>query len=509
MPKLMAVLTGGRHLKFLWMCDESQYPAVLSIIHKFVKTVVNLLPYILERARHSDVYLYGGEQDEEHRRYRYIRSSCHETKVKWSPLLSENTRSNEHAADLIQILREVLGFEAPEGVKPVVERVCRQNAGEEEEPEGGEDEEEAGESENGEVKKKEYKYVKMAPPERPILSLVYSDVKLMTTLLKLLAINNYGELPEIVSNKTNKNEFYSDLVQHLFSQFIHYLDGYCKDHSCFFEPILQALHSTSSELRVSKAFMTMVGRLTSEFVSESNQEKLINFISEGGGRLILECLVSGCKQNSPSISQGIMTQSINKLGQKDTLKSSASGNQQINFFPHATVRLHPSRTSVKDLQSSSTTDTPTRTACFNHTYQNGEKWLDMQISLPYPILLHSVQFLQPMGMFQSGPSAVFIECGTQGALSPPTPVTSLLRTSGLPCIKIEFKRPPVASEVVIHFRVPLVSSSLALSHMQLLGTGFGTSTKSSSQSTTPIIVAEDNGSKPGSEGHSRWVVPWL
>lgn len=480
---------------YIWCCDPSQYYEVFCIFKKFINCIVNLLPYILERARHLDVVLYGGEQDEEHRRYRYIRSSTQETKVKWMPVVSEVTHGNSLAADLIQNLREVVSLEMPSEFLPALVRVCKESSGEQEETAEGE-----GEEDEATKIAQAKEYLRMAPPKKPLLCLMYTDVHLMSTVFKLLSspMNSYDELPDSATSKMNKNEHYSALVQHLFCNFVRFLDNSCKDHTWFFVPTLQALRSTSTELRVSKTFMNVVGRLTAEYTSMHTRDKLMEFINDGGGRLVLDCLVSGCKQGSPSISRGITTQSINKLGQKDTLKPSVSGNQQINFFPHATVRLHPSRTSVKDLQSSSTTDTPTRTACFNHNYQGEEEWLKMQISLPYPILLHTVQFLQPMGMFQSGPSAIFIECGTQGTLSPPTPVTSLLRTSGLPCIKIEFKRPPVASEVVIHFRKPLVSNSLALSHMQLLGTGFGTSTKSDTSSSS-----EESGSKSTADAHSR------
>lgn len=492
--QLLSTLSTDRNLSCLWNCAGIHYYEIIGLVKKLSIGVVNLLPNILEQARHPNVVLHGGEQDEEHRRYRYIRSTGQETKVRWMPIVSEVSHSNRIAAELIQLLREVLILQVPEQVILPLQNFCRDNT-----------RQEAGEEDDDALLKDKKDFLKLAHVSYPLLSLVYSDVPLMSMILKLLSSSTsyFDEPSSSPLQKQGKGELDPAMVQNLFCNFVHFLDNHCKDHSCFFEPILRALRSTSSELRVSKTFMTVVGRLTSEFESECNQEKLMNFISEGGGRLVLECLVGGCKQSSPSISRGIATQSINKLGQKDMLKPFLSGNQHVNFFPYATVRLHPSRTSVKELQSSSTTEHPTRTACFNHAYQGNEEWLKMQISLPYPILLHTVQFQQPMGMFQSGPSAVFIECGTQGTLSPPTPVTSLLRTSGLPCIKIEFKQPPIASEVVIHFRNPLVSNSLALSHMQLLGTGFGTTTKSNSNSTSSTTVTGEHGGKSTSDGHSR------
>ena len=499
--RLIPAVSKTSHLLCLWCCEPENLREVFTLIKRLTVGVLNLLPEILEQARHPDVVLHGGEHDEEHRRYRYIRSG-QDTKVKWMPVVAEVSHSNRIAAELIQLMIDVLALSVPEIVHRPLEEACEENVIEQAKAER----EESGEDGEASLQPK-WDYQKMADRYTPVLTLIYTDVQIMSTILKLLssATNYYEESQSSPVQKPDRGELNASMVQNLFCNFVRFLDNRCKDHSCFFEPILRALRSTSCELRVSKTFMTVVGRLTSELESECNQENLLNFISRGGGQLVLECLVSGCKQSSPSISRGIMTSSINKLGQKDTLKPSVSDNKLVNFFPHATVRLHPSRTSVKELQSSSTSEHPTRTACFNHAYQGDEDWLKMQISLPYPILLHTVQFLQPMGMFQSGPSAVFIECGTQGTLSPPTPVTSLLRTSGLPCIKIEFKQPPVASEVVIHFRSPLVSNSLALSHMQLLGTGFGTTTKSDSHSTSTSTSSGDS-SKSERDGHSRYSV---
>ena len=510
--ELVDVLSRKTHLLCLFSCEETFLYEVVGLIKKLTVCIVDLLPDFLEQASHSYVILYGGEQDEEHRRYRYIRSSGQDTKVRWIPVASESSQRNRVAGELIQLMREVLMLRVPDTVHGPVEVYCRDSSIQQAREERGDT---VGLEKQERVlpklmspsdypEKKDRVFLKLSPPDYPNLSLLYSDVQLMTTVLKLLSrtLTYRNEVPPPPTGKPAKTELDPTMLQSLFANFVRYLDCHCQDHSCLFEPILRALRSTSSELQMSKTFMSVVSRLASEFGSESSKEKLMNFVSEGGAQLALECFINGCKQTSPSIRRGILTQSINKLGQKDTLKPFTSGAHHVNFFPLATVRLKPNRTSIKELQTSSTSDHPTRTACFNHAYQGDEEWLRMQISLPYPILLHTVQFLQPMGMFQSGPSAVFIECGTQGTLSAPTPVTPLLKTSGLPCVKIEFKQPPVASEVVIHFCSPHVSNSLALSHMQVLGTGFGSSTKSDSSSG-----AYGTGDRLGSDAQSRFVEP--
>ena len=56
---------------------------------------------------------------------------------------------------------------------------------------------------------------------------------------------------------------------------------------------------------------------------------------------------------------------------------------------------------IKDLQSSTLKDSPGRGSSFHHTFQSGERWLRMAISLPQPVLLHSIHIYQPAGLSQS------------------------------------------------------------------------------------------------------------
>lgn len=89
----------------------------------------------------------------------------------------------------------------------------------------------------------------------------------------------------------------------------------------------------------------------------------------------------------------------------------------------ASVKLTPGRTSAKDLQSVMLKDQPGRASALHHTFQvsilfrllhipsfsarllnalqEGEHWLKMSMSLPQPILLHSIHIYQPMALSQS------------------------------------------------------------------------------------------------------------
>ena len=71
------------------------------------------------------------------------------------------------------------------------------------------------------------------------------------------------------------------------------------------------------------------------------------------------------------------------------------------FSSSACIKVSPSRTSVKDLQNSSLKDTPGRGSSFHHSFHSGEQVLKMTISLPQPILLHSLHIYQPSGLTQS------------------------------------------------------------------------------------------------------------
>lgn len=414
--------------------------------------------------------LYGSELDEDRRRYRYVTGANHE--VKWVPLLSAQSTTNNVASELIQLLRQLLSWQLPDSAHLPLQQFCQ--------------------NEFMSDSQRERDFLKLSNPLMPLLSLVYADSHLLTKLLRLLnstPSNDDMAYPSKVSGVP------LSLVQNLFCNFVRFLDAHCKDHSCFFTPILQVLANKQyrqAERTVSKAFMSLIGNLTSEFEKQEELEQLHGFIRDGGARLIFDCLVMGCKHSS-SLSGNITKQSISKLGQKETLKPFRENSHLINFLPSASVQLSPSRTSVRDLQFSGLSDHPSRSSTFHHTFHSHEEWLKISVSLPHPILLHSIQLYQPLGLMQNGPSAILVECASQSGLAATVPVTPLLQTSGLSCIKVELQNPVVAQDVVIHLRRPLVMDGLSLSHMYLLGVGYGGTSSAAlpiKERTHPRLVEE-------------------
>lgn len=402
----------------------------------------------------SGTVLYGAELDEDRRRYRYLSGTSHE--VKWVPLLSAESNIKKAAAKLVQLLRELLSSELPECALLPLQEFCQ--------------------NEFGSDFQSEQDFLKFSRSSTPLLSLVLADSQLLTSLLRMLnLIPSTDEKSHPLPPKGNSTS--SSDLQNSFCGFVHHLNDQCEDHSCFFAPILQILTSKHGERPLSKAFMTLFKSLTSKLGKE-NLEELQAFIRDGGARLVFEHFTNGCQHSSP-LSGDVVAQSISKLGQKEAPKPFRENSNLVNFLPSASIRLSPSRTSVRDLQFSGLSEHPSRSSTFHHTFHTDEEWLKMFLSLPQPILLHAIQLYQPMGLMQNGPSAILIECASQSNLASPVAVTPILQTSGLSCIKVELQSPMVAQEVVIHLRRPLVMDGLSLSHMHLLGVGYGGSNSAS------------------------------
>ena len=376
-----------------------------------------------------------------------------------------NTR-RKLASELLQLLRRMLIARLPDSARIPLQMFCRSHfEGDETLPDS------------------ERNHLELADSSMPLLALIYTNKSLLTQLLKLLNASTNSSTTEekfqLVPTKGSA-AIPPNLVEKLFCNFIHFLDLQCRDHSCFFQPILEVLESQGEELQASREFMSLVGRLTAEFRKEDNWDKVVRFIQQGGAKLIFECLISACKHTQPSPGPPLL-KSITKLGQKDTPKLFRENMSLINFLPLASIKLSPNRTPVRDLRSSGLSDHPSRSSTFHHTYHTNEDWLKMTISLPYPILLHALQLFQPLGLVQNGPSAILLETACQSSLSPATPLTPLLPTSGLSCIKLELQPPVVVQEVVLHLFRPRVADSISLSHMHLLGVGYGGGTTKKEQ----------------------------
>ena len=451
-----------------------------------------------------------------HSRYRYLSSSGgHE--VKWVPLQSEGSNGRgKLISELLQLLRRVLSAPLPDSAHIQLQTFCRSRfqsdetvpVSERNHPELADEtvpdsernhpelaDETMPDSERNHpeladetVPDLERNHLELADSSMPLLALIYTDRSLLTKLLKLLytstsSSSSAEEKPQAAATK-GATAVPPNLVQQLFCNFIHFLDTHCHDHSCFFQPLLAVLESQGEGLQASKEFQSLVGRLTLEFGKEDNWEKVLSFTRQGGAKLIFECLVSACKHSHPSPGTPL-SKSITKLGQKDIPKPFRENSSLVNFLPLASIKLTPNRTPIRDLRSSGLSEHPSRSSTFHHTYHANEDWLKMAISLPYPILLHTLQLYQPVGLVQNGPSAVLLETTCQSSLAPATPLTPLLPTSGLSCIKLELQPPVVAQEVVLHLCRPRVADSISLSHLHLLGVGYGSDTKKEQKIISP------------------------
>ena len=321
--------------------------------------------------------------------------------------------------------------------------------------------------------KEESKMASKPEPSLPLMALVYSDPSLLSELLSLLNSMEGEESSSSPPPSAGKPAVApSNLTPTLFVNLIHFLQLNCADHSCFFQPIMAVLGAGRGELPLSLPFLTFVGRLTTELARHSLLEQLGRFAELGGARLIFKCLVRSC-HHGPDSSLGGLLGTVSRLGLREAPGPFQEGSRLMNFLPLAALSAEPNRSPTHDLRLSKLTDVSSRMSTFHHTFQGREEEVVLTAILPHPILLHAVQLFQPVGLLQSGPSSLLIEAGTQPGLTPPLPVTPFLSTKGLACVKVELQRPTVVQEVKVHMYRPAVSDSISLSHMHLLGTGYG------------------------------------
>ena len=318
-------------------------------------------------------------------------------------------------------------------------------------------------------------FLRLADPAMPLLSLIYADTSLLTTLLQLLLTP--PPPPSLGGSADDKAPAKgatapSSLTLELFSNFVHYLDMHCIEHSCFVRPIISALSLQPEETPISKTFVTLVGKITLEFERQGDSEHLLRFVRDGGARLVFECLIGTCHHLQPCV-ETPLAESIAKLGNKDSPQPFKEGSPLVNFLPLASIKVSPNRTSARDLQTNAQSAQPSRTSTFHHSFRPNETWLTLSITLPYPILLHIVQLYQPLGLVQNGPSAVLLDYSRQRGSAVSVTVAPPLETSGLSCLRIELRRPLVVQEVILRLRRPLLADSISLSHLHLLGLGYG------------------------------------
>lgn len=327
--------------------------------------------------------------------------------------------------------------------------------------------------------------------EHPLLVLIFRDSNILYMSFSLL---NSVRSTILDSKATKEATDRVQFVHNLFRNFVHFLVNHCRDYSCFFEPILKVLGTISERQNISKPFMSLVGRLTSEFAQEGDPEQLLRFIRGGGGQLILECLVMSCRQHNV-FGSSLLDQNVNRIGQTRNLKPFSDSSYLVNFLPLATIRAVPSRHSAMELITSG----PSRASTFHHVFLGNEQWVELHISLPYPILLCAIQLYQPIGLLHNGPSSLLVKVSPQGVLSSALPITPLIPTSGLSSIKVEFQNSLITQEIVLHLQKPFVTNNLALSHMHLLGLGYA--------AVPRLLVGGASQSDSGRKGeeHPRYV----
>lgn len=309
-------------------------------------------------------------------------------------------------------------------------------------------------------------YLKLAHPQTQSLSLVYADPELLFKFLQIL------NLPTVRASKSRWAEI------QLYEEFVLFLYNNCQDCSCFFEPIRRVLGSSPARnSRLSKLFISLITHAPSQaFQGRSKPHETAEFIRCGGGMIVLKSLIASSKQArcSSDSTCAFSVHSINKLGQKDTpLKPINESSELVDYLPHSSLY----RTSSKG--TGKITNSNLRAfLLFQHTYLSNEKWVQLHVVFPHPILLHNiitcVVAVESSSVSHSGPSKLLVECSAHGGTNSCIPVTPVFATDSLKIVNIAFRQPVLAQHMIVHFHRPLVSNTVVVSKMEILGTSFGT-----------------------------------
>ena len=305
-----------------------------------------------------------------------------------------------------------------------------------------------------------------SPPMFPLMALVYCDSSLLHDFFSLLADpalsykvpHPLGKTPPVVGKPPAPPTYLGTLVQ----EFLEVLYRMCPDRACFHAPLLSVLGSAP----LSAPFFSFFTQVTSDLAADGNQ--LEGFVRAGGARVVFECLCHPCSLPSSPSSLNHTLFSI-----RQPSSPSRDPAHPVNILPLAKLRLFPGHTPLNDLQLCRHGDPPSRTSSFHHTLRPQDEQITISISLPHSFLLSSLQLYQPLGLLQNGPSSILIETSAHPELAPPIPATPTLPTKGFGCLKVEFRAPVVAREVRVHLRRPVISDSISLSHMYLMGVGYG------------------------------------
>lgn len=399
------------------------------------------------------VELFGSEIDDALRRKHYtILNDLH--KRTWLPTTKERAGLSQLVSQLLQLLLKIFsdkcGVSPPTTSYMSLEHFCRERFG------SGDDTD----------------YLMLAHPQVQSLSLVYADSELLFRYLQLLNMltvhmnrNTSGELP-------------------LYEEFVLFLYNNCQDHSCFFQPIQRVLDASPGNSRLSKLFISLITRApTRAFGGRSKPHNSAEFIRCGGGMMVLKSLVSSSKQQVQGVSSnsgGFSVHAINKLGQRDPPHKTISDTSNlVDYYPLCSTYISSSKGATKVSRNTQTF------TLFQHTFSADERWVQLHIVSPHPILLHNfICCLIPVetsSTSHGGPSKMAIECSVHGGRHSLVPVTPVFATDSLKIVNVAFHQPVLTQHTVVRFHHPLLSATMMVSKVEFLGTSFG----NHAQSITP------------------------
>lgn len=421
----------------------------------------NLLPPL------SGVELYGSDYDESGRR-KHFTTVNDLYKRTWTPTSTSRLGLSQLALQLLRLLMKMFsdqcGLAPPTSSYTSLQQYCQERfaAGGEEEGEG--EGEGGGDSVN---------YLNLAHPQVQTLSLVYPDSQLLCKFLQILNLLTVVRL---------SNSWAAEMQ--LYEEFVLFLYNNCQDHSCFFEPIRRVLGDSPGDSHLSRLFISLVTYPPSRaFKGRCKPHKAEEFIRCGGGTMVLRNLVTWSRRpccTSGGGSSGFSTHSINKLGQKDSpYKSLSDSTELVDFFPLCSAHLSSSKGIGKVSQSSKAT------SLFEHAFTLNEKWIQLHLVFPHPVLLHNfmacVTPAENSTVVHSGPSQLLIESSAHGGLDSSMPVTPVFSTNGLKIVNVAFFEPVLTQHLTVHLHRPLLSGNIMLSRVEVLGSEFGRN----AQSITP------------------------
>ena len=226
---------------------------------------------------------------------------------------------------------------------------------------------------------------------------------------------------------------------------------------------------------------------------DESQTQVTKFIQSGGGKVVLKCLMESgpAKQDldfgGGSSGRSLSIQAINKLGKKDPLpKTINEASNLVDFFSLASSTV----LSAKGFAKVVTSNRPSH--LFMHSYAPNEVCISLHVSFPYPILLHNIILclvnLEVGGVINGTPSKIAVHSSLHGTPESSVPVTPVYKTDGLKMINLAFCQPVLTQYLVVYLYRPLLSGSVTVSKMEILGTSFGSSAEAIGPSSKSTAV---------------------